>query len=213
MKNLESARLKPYRVEPPAATAKGFGAFFPASKVYAFEFPKDDIKRLKSIVSVVHLMGMEFTKISMSVMIPSKQVFRTVGESDVYKMQEYLQRPGESFVWQYGQQLHQMLAKDIKAVKGVEFDWSKNPLQVSQNIGETPPFKQAYEAEVNKKGTVGKWQFIHLKIDAEFPWETLQNVSDKVFRNNLVQVFFNEETKKHPGEFVVWYNPSAMPLI
>lgn len=212
MKNLESARLKPYRVEPPAATAKGFGAFFPASKVYAFEFPEKDTI-LKSIVSVIHFMGMESTRISMSVMIPYKQVLWTVRESDIYKLQEYLQRPGESFVWQYSHQLHQMRVESMKAAKGVEFDWLGSPLQVVQSVGETPPFKQAYEAEINQKGTVGKWQFIHLKIDAEFPWETLQNVSDKVFRNNLVQVFFNEETKKHPGEFVVWYNPSAMPLI
>ena len=54
---------------------------------------------------------------------------------------------------------------------------------------------------------------MHMKVDPKFPWDMLQKMTLKVFRNSLVLVFFNEETKKHPDELVLWYSPSMMPLI
>lgn len=220
MKNLDSANLRRYKVENPLETEAGFKTFFPGSKVYAYEFPKDDGRTIKSLVSTHSVFGIKSTRISMSIENVEEQTIDTVGIEELYLVQGHLQRQDECFVWQYQQKLQQMREMAYKAAKGVDFDLRHGPVQVLEYVSGIPLLEQAYQAKMQKngkytygKGAIGQWNFVHVKADDEFPWEVLQAVAERVFKNNLVQVFFNEETRKHPGEFVLWYHPSVRPII
>lgn len=221
MKNLDSARLKPYRIETPTDMATGFKMFFLGSKTYAFEFPmqeKDVV--LRTLISTFSIMGLESTRISTSILDVKRETITTAGIKEVYQMKEYVQKSDECMVWQYEPSLEKARATGLKAMNGVEFNLRHCAVQFLQYSGNMPPLRVAYETEMKKegeyvygKGSIGNWKFVHIKVNPEFPWETLQNVANKVFRNNLVLVFFNEEAKKHVDELVLWYNSSLMPIL
>ncbi len=221
MKNLSSARLKPYRIEDPPDMAMGFKTFFPGSKTYAFEFPmKEENVVLRTLVSTYSFMGLESTRISTSIRDVARDTITTAGISEIYQMKEYVQRADECMVWQYDVSLEKMRASGLKVMTGADFNLKHCAIQFLQYNGRIPPLKVAYETEMKKegefvyaRGSAGGWKFVHMKVDPKFPWDMLQKMTLKVFRNSLVLVFFNEETKKHPDELVLWYSPSMMPLI
>lgn len=221
MKNLDSARLKPYRIEDPPDMAIGFKTFFPGSKTYAFEFPmqENDVV-LRTLISTYSFMGLESTRISTSIRDVVRDTITTAGIKEIYQMQEYIQKSDECMVWQYEPALEKLRASGVKTMMGVDFNLRHCATQFLQYSGKLPPLKVAYETEMKKdgefvcaRGSVGDWKFVHVKVDPGFPWDTLQKIAQKVFRNNLVLVFFNEETKKHSEELVLWYNPSMRPFI
>lgn len=220
MKNLDSARLKRYRVEDPALMAVGFKAFFPGSQVYTFEFPLKENMVLRTLISTHFFYGVGSTRISASILNEKEEGMATAGIQEIYLLKDYIQYPDECMVWQLDAELQQMRVSTIKSAVGVDFDWRHCPLQFVQYSGEMPPLKNAYAAEMMEngqdtycKGSEGKWRFVRLKINPEYPWEAVQEIARKVFKNNLVQVFFNEETRKHPDELILWYNPSARPIV
>lgn len=213
MKNLDSARLKPYRIENPPEMAAGFSSFFPGSKVHSFEFPIQEDVVQRTLISTQHIFG-ESTRISTSILNLKSEEMTTVGIDQVYYMKEQVQRPDECLVWQYSPMLHEMRVSALKSYKGITLDLRHCAIQFMQYTGERPPFRKAYETEIHKKGSSGKWNFVRMRVNPEFPWEEAQKMAQKMFRNNLVQVFFNEETKKHSNdELVLWYHPEAMPIV
>lgn len=220
MKNLDSARLRPYRVKDPPEMVAGFGTFFPGTKVHSFEFPIDEGVVQRTLISTLCFLG-ESTRISTSIIDLKSESMTTAGIDHVYHMQAQIQNPDECLVWQYSPKLHKMRESILKSTKGITLDLRHCATQFMQYTGVTPPLRLAYETEMRKKGkhiyakgSSGKWSFVHMKVDSEFPWEEAQKLAGKVFQNSLVQVFFNEETKKHShDELVLWYHPEAAPIV
>ena len=221
MKKLDSARLRPYRIEDPPDMAAGFKIFFPGSKTYAFEFPmQEENVVLRTLISTYSFMGMGSTRISTSIRNVKSETITTAGMKEIYQMQEYIQKSDECMVWQYEPFLERMRASGVKAMMDVDFDLRHCATQFVQYNDRTPPLRVAYETEMKKdgefvyaRGSAGDWKFVHVKVDPTFPWDTLQKIAQKVFRNSLVLVFFNEETKKHSDELVLWHNSSMRPFI
>jgi len=212
MKNLESWNLKQYRVDPPIETEMGYKLFFSDAKVYSFEFPLEQAI-LKTIITTCNWMS---TRLSASIINRSMNVSFIVTPEKIYFIQEKLQRPGECLVWQYHPEFEAMRSKTFKEFTQGEYDMNGTVLQLVQYNGLLPPFRRAYETSMKEngdvcygKGSAGKWEFVHVKTNPDFPWKVLQDVAKREFGNNLVQVFFNEETKKHPDEFVLWYSPEV----
>lgn len=217
MKDLECLELRRYRVPAPIETEVGFKAFFPNSKVYSFEFPIEQAT-LKTIITTCKYMGIESTRISASIF--SEMMSCIAMPKNVYLIQEQLQNSDECIVWQYNPRLEMLRAQMYRVNTGRNFDINGTVLQLNQYDGEIPALKDAYESRMQKnrgfyygKGRIGRWKFVHLKADSDFPWKTLQEISQREFGDNLTQMFFNEETKKHPGEFVLWYHPDARQTI
>lgn len=219
MKDLGSQELQRYRVSVPLETRMGLQVFFPGAKVDSFEFPIQQAK-LKTIVSTCTFRGMESTRITASIQNPTLNMACIVTIDNVYFIQEQLQHSEECMVWQYNPVFEKMRAATFRATKGTEFDMNGVVLHLHEYVGEMPPLKEAYDAKMQKnrgfyygKGALGEWRFVHVKADRDFPWKTLQEVSEREFGQNLVQVFFNKETKEHPDEFVLWYNPIAKLMV
>ncbi|MGN1297485.1 MAG: hypothetical protein ACI4VH_03525 [Clostridia bacterium] len=215
MKDLKASELKRYKVRAPLETQIGFNTFFPGSKVSSFEFPIEKAI-LKTIVSEI---GKKSTRISISCY--NGEMMRAVLPSEVYLIRDYLQNADESLVWQYNPVEEKLRSSGFKAFTQKNFDMNSFVLHMHEFTGNLPPIKEAYSKKMQKnrgmfysRGTIGEWKFIHIYVKNPFPWEILQKVAYKEFGTNLVQVFFNQETKKeHPKEFVIWYHPNAVPLL
>lgn len=214
MKDLKSSELRRYKVQAPQETQVGFNNFFPGSKVSSFEFPHEDLI-LKTIVSEVR------NSKRISITCYNRDVMRAVHPSEVYLTRDFLQNPEESLVWQYNPILHKLRSSGFRTLTQKNFDMNSFVLHVHEFTGQLPPFKEAYSKKMQKnrgmfysRGTIEEWKFVHIQVKNPFPWEVLEKVSEKEFGNNLVQIFFNEETKKeNQEEFIIWYHPNAFPMI
>lgn len=214
MKNLDSWNLKQYRVSSPTGTELGFKLFFPEAKVYSFEFTLDQAV-LKVIINTG---GWLATRLSATIVNQSNMLIVT--PEIVYFLQEKLQRPGECLVWQYNSETEKLRSKTFKEFTKMAHDMNGTVLQLLQYEGQLPPFRLAYETAMREnggvcygKGAAGKWEFVHVKTNPDFPWKVLKDVAQKEFGNKLVQMFFNEETKKYPNEFVLWHSSEATLLL
>lgn len=216
MKDLKSSELRRYKVQAPQETQVGFNNFFPGSKVSSFEFPNEDLI-LKTIVSEVG--KSKSTRISISCY--NRDTMRAVLPSEVYLTRDFLQNSDESLVWQHNPMIYNLRSLGFKKSKQKNFDMNSFVLHVHEFTGELPPFKEAYSKKMQKnrgmfysRGTIGEWKFVHIHVKDPFPWEVLQKVAEKEFGGNLVQIFFNQETKEeNQEEFVIWYHPDALPMI
>lgn len=220
MKDLEKdVELERYRTPAPQESVLGLNIFFPGSKVYCFEFPEGDAF-LRTMVSMCKWKGSIVTSISASFHSNNGCAMRALRPNDVYLFKDYLQNPDECLVWQYNPIREQMRAAMYRRHTRQNFDMNNFVLYTHEFNGDLPPLKEAYEKEVEKgkgklyaKGTIGQWKFVHVYTKEPFPWAKLQMIADKEFGNNLVQVFFNQETREHPNEFVIWYHPNAEYLL
>lgn len=219
MKNLESKELERHRIEPPEPTTAGFNAFFPGSKVYSFEFPVGDAK-LTTIITSSMWKGKISTRITASIHKTNNRKARAVKPSELYIYQAYLQNQDECLVWQHNPMLQRMRASVFQSVMGIRQNVSMNNLilHTHEYSGEMPPLKEAYEMqqETGKlyvKGKIAEWQFVHVYTKELLPWRTLEKIAEKEFGDKLTQVFFNQETREHPDEFIIWYHPNAQNLL
>lgn len=219
MKDLETRELEQYKVQPPQETALGYSSLFTGSKVYSFEIPlKQEI--LRTIIAICKWKGSISSRISASIHDENKTFRRIVNQNEVYVLKDYLLNEEECLVWQYNPIIEGLRAANYRQYTGRNFDMNDAILQLNEFKGSLPPFKEAYERKMQKnkgffygKGKHGEWEFVHMCTDKENPWSQLKQISKREFGNNLVQVFFNQETREHPDEFIIWYNPNSEYLL
>ena len=216
MKDLK--QLEKYRVEAPRETVRGFNAIFLGEmETYSFEFPSTEFMSsdlneqqvIKTIISVNRKTGK--VQIAASV-YNSKQIMRSVTPNEMYTLKDYLLDPNENLVWYYDPRIDDIREVGFKVYTGQKFDMTNfvQHMLIFKKDYKTL-LQEAYSKKVQKnkgytyaRGNVGENRYIHVQVKECFPWETLKIIAKREFGNRLVSVFFNEETKKHPNEYIIW---------
>lgn len=223
MKNLNSKELKRYRVPPPPGTTAKVNTILKGTKVYSFEFPLFEVPDgnpvLKTIVLTNEMRGSCSARITASVYTKGSMM-RPITPSEVYLIKDALQNPGECLVWQYNPIREKLRASNFRAITGKDFDMNNFVLHMYQFDGRLPPLHYAYARKTQKnkgyvycRGQIDGWKFVHVQTKDLFPWVILQKIADREFGNSLVQVFFNQETKEHPNEYVIWCKPGSIESV
>lgn len=217
MKDLNSEELLRYRVnsqEVNTASSNGLLANLNIS-TYLFAFPiseSENENQRKLLAQLCTYYKSNEKKASLAIGADANGGIRTVTSSEVYKVQERLQREGECFVWEYNQLIEKLRSSSFKRLTGYKFDMSSTLQHFSEFNGKLPPLQEAYNKKVQRnegyfysRGTIGERKFIHLQTKEPFPWETLKFISSKEFGTEAyIEVFFNYETKKHPADYIIW---------
>ena len=226
MKDLNGAELKQFRVNAPAETQVGLNMVFGKTQVSSFEFPTEDSKILKIIVSFLN--RMEETTVRISSSVYNKEALtenvidgmRKINMKDIALFKKHIQNEDETLVWQFIPQAEYLRGQGFRFFKGTDFDMTSFVIHFNEYTNELPDFEVAFDKKVQKnkgymysRGSVGEWKFVHALIEDEAPWEKLKAISKREFGDNMTQVFFNNKTMGRPNEYVIWYKPGEKYLI
>ena len=217
MKNLNSEGLLRYRVNSQEVNIPTSNVLLPnlTAKIQLFAFPiseSENENQPKLLTQVFTYSENKEKKAEIAIAVINDSGIRTVASSEVYKVQERLQREEECFVWEYNQLREKLRSVGFKNLTGNNFDMNGSLQHFSEFNGKLPPLQEAYNKKVQKnkgylysRGTIGEWSFIHFQTKEPFPWETLKIISHKEFGTEAdIEVFFNYETKKHPADYIIW---------
>lgn len=198
--------LQRYRQEPLPEVKSLFQKLSDTCKLHEFAFPlKEEV--IKTLISEDPRM---YTQISVS--IQSSDKIRPISVPEIYLLKNFLLNPEESLVWTYRAEQDQKRSSGFRNVTGNNFDMTDLVIQLMEFTEEMPPLEEAYKKKVRKnkgffysRGTIGSWKFIHISLPGTEPWILLKEIADREFKKSKsVFLLFNEETKKHPYEYILW---------
>lgn len=189
---------------------------FPNSNVLSFDFPSCDTEDTPTLLTFV-----TYTKeadenllIRLTTVSHDSGVMRALSPSEIYTIQDRLMYPNETLVWMYHEKSQAVRSQFFKKATNSNFDMTNFVLHMSEYKAELPPLKEIYSKKVQKnrgytytRGTIRNWRYILVQTKNPFPWTEFQLITKREFGRSNFLVFFNEETKKHPNQYVVVENP------
>lgn len=220
MKDLNNFDLERFKSKNPAVSESALRALPFSLGVETFDFPTEDPKTLiRCIVSTHQFRPRQtFHKITASVVAPN--MMRAISPREIYIIKDYLLEKDESISWRYNPSSDRLREATFKSVMNTDYGMNNFVIHLQQYDDEVPDFEKAYSKKTQKnksftysRGSIDNWKFIHVYTKNPFPWTELQAIAFREFGDTFVQVIMNEETRKYPDHYIIWYNPDYQQLV